>query len=39
MRIYNLSPFWRSTVGFEKMKPPRIAIQLVANDNQQTEQK
>lgn len=39
MRIYDLSPFWRSTVGFEKMKPPRTAIQLVGNHNQQTEQK
>lgn len=39
MRIYDLSSFWRSTVGFEKMKPPRIAIQLVGNHNQQTEQK
>ena len=39
MRIYDLSPFWRSTVGFEKMKPPRIAIQFVGNGNQQTDQK
>ena len=39
MRIYGLSPFWRSIVGFEKMKPPRIAIQFAGNGNQQTGQK
>ena len=39
MRIYGLSPFWASTIGYEKIKPRRILVQFAGNGNQQTEQK